>query len=370
MAVEMTNNGILSLDFWQDTVIYQGQSFPTGTLGCNSLNIPAAMVKRLEGLCIALNQAMGAASTGELNAALLDAARDSALQIVDMLQSVPPFSYLDANRCREQIERTVAPEQMNGINEYAAALISGEAAFLESRYKDAILFFRILPVMAQLGFSLREYQKTLFQFAGGLDKQDCQRTPEGYAAAFGSFFPPAPSLTDGGAWMALTNSTVQYASAQRPGQAEVMLVKRMHFVSFVGMFRSDLFEGLCVGHGPKKCPICGRWFLTMDARRTKYCGGLAPGDARGRSCRQIGNLKGREQRELAADHPLKVIYERRMNTIGRLVLRGSLPPELADRMKRLAKDKLLRAISDNAYARMDYAREMTQEALLAEAGRK
>lgn len=101
---------------------------------------------------------MGAASTGELNAALLDAARDSALQIVDMLQSVPPFSYLDANRCREQIERTVAPEQMNGINEYAAALISGEAAFLESWYKDAILFFRILPVMAQLGFSLREYQ--------------------------------------------------------------------------------------------------------------------------------------------------------------------------------------------------------------------
>lgn len=101
---------------------------------------------------------MGAASTGELNAALLDAARDSALQIVDMLQSVPPFSYLDANRCREQIERTVAPEQMNGINEYAAALISGEAAFLESRYKDAILFFRTLPVMAQLGFSLREYQ--------------------------------------------------------------------------------------------------------------------------------------------------------------------------------------------------------------------
>ena len=83
---------------------------------------------------------MGAASTGELNAALLDAARDSALQIVDMLQSVPPFSYLDANRCREQIERTVAPEQMNGINEYA------------------ILFFRTLPVMAQLGFSLREYQ--------------------------------------------------------------------------------------------------------------------------------------------------------------------------------------------------------------------
>lgn len=368
MAVKLANNGILSLDFWQDTVIYQGQSFPAGTLGCDSLNIPAAVVERLEGLCIGLNQAMGAASTGELNAALLDTARNSALQIVDMLQSVPPFSYLDADDCRERIEYALAPERTKGVNEYAAALIMGETAFLESRYKDAILFFRILPVMAQLGFSLREYQKTMLQFAGELDKQDCQRTPEGYAAVFGSFFLPFPTLTDGGAWMALTNSTVQYTSAQRPGQIGAMLVKRMHFVSFVGMFRADLFEGLCVGHGPKKCPICGRWFLTTDARRTKYCGGLAPGDARGRSCRQIGNLKGREQRELSADHPLKVIYERRMNTIGRQVLRGSLAPELADRMKRLAKDKLLRAISDNAYARTDYEREMTQEALLAEVG--
>ncbi|MFR5901832.1 MAG: DUF6076 domain-containing protein [Neglectibacter timonensis] len=85
----------------------------------------------------------------------------------------------------------------------------------------------------------------------------------------------------------------------------------MHYVSFVGMFRSDLFEGLCVGHAPKKCPICGRWFLTTNARHTKYCGNLAPGDKLHRTCRQIGNLQGRSQRELAADHPIKQIYEHR-----------------------------------------------------------
>ena len=108
------------------------------------------------------------------------------------------------------------------------------------------------------------------------------------------------------------------------------------------MFWYDFFEGLCVGHAPKKCRICCKWFLTTNARHTKYCGGYAPGDKLRRTCRQIGNLKGREQRELAADHPLKQIYEKRLNTIKRYVKRGTLNADLAEIMKKLAKDKMLR----------------------------
>jgi len=125
-----------------------------------------------------------------------------------------------------------------------------------------------------------------------------------------------PTLSlDNPMWMQLTNTTMQYVSAVMPEKGIPQLVKRMHYVSFVGMFRSDLFEGLCVGHAPRKCPICGKWFLTTDARQTKYCGGLAPGDKLGRTCRQIGNLKGREQRELADDHPIRAIYNRRMKQV-------------------------------------------------------
>jgi hypothetical protein len=134
----------------------------------------------------------------------------------------------------------------------------------------------------------------------------------------------------------------------------------------VGMFRSDLFEGLCVGHAPKKCRICGKWFLTTNARHTKYCGGYAPGDKLHRTCRQIGNLKGREQRELADDHPLKQIYEKRLNTINRYVKRGTLDADLAEVMKKLAKDKMLRALSNVDYAKGDYEKEMGQAALLNE----
>ena len=166
--------------------------------------------------------------------------------------------------------------------------------------------------------------------------------------------------------MSVANNSIQYVTTVRPGEDVAKLVKRMHYVSFVGMFRSDFFEGLCVGHAPKKCRICGKWFLTTNARHTKYCGGYAPGDKLHRTCRQIGNLKGREQRELADDHPLKQIYEKRLNTINRYVKRGTLDADLAEVMKKLAKDKMLRALSNVAYAKGDYEKEMGQAALLNE----
>lgn len=81
----------------------------------------------------------------------------------------------------------------------------------------------------------------------------------------------------------------------------------------------------------------------------------------------IGNLKGREQRELADDHPIKAVYTRRMNTITQYLHRGTLDKQTADRMKRLAKNKMERAISDHVYAKGSYEVEMSQDALLNEA---
>ena len=35
------NQELMTLDFWQDTVIYEGKTFPVGTLACDALNVPA-----------------------------------------------------------------------------------------------------------------------------------------------------------------------------------------------------------------------------------------------------------------------------------------------------------------------------------------
>ena len=239
-------------------------------------------------------------------------------------------------------------------------------AAMTNQLKSGLGFTKVIAICAQLPDSLVMFQEGLRPLAQALNESD--RAPEDYAAVFGEYFPEFLefSLSDP-SWMSLINASMQFLSTILPGKDAPQLVKRMHFVSFVGMLRYDLFEGLSVGHAPRKCPICRRWFLTTDARHTKYCGGFAPGDPKGRTCRQLGNLQGREKRELADDHPLKVIYNRRMNTIQVYVRRGTLDEVTAEKMKRLARNKLERAISDAAYASDSYADEMEQDALLREA---
>ena len=40
------NQELMTLDFWQDTVIYEGKTFPVGTLACDALNVPATAARR------------------------------------------------------------------------------------------------------------------------------------------------------------------------------------------------------------------------------------------------------------------------------------------------------------------------------------
>ena len=290
------------------------------------------------------------------------------MTMLEILSKTPPFSYMDIPKHRERIERVFTADNALKYVEFAIKAATNSLPFEEvPNYADAIILQRYTAVFGHLAYSLGEYQTAMLDFAEQSDRNEADRTAEGFARMFGNYFPPEFSITEGNAWMSILNNSVQYVSAIRPSEDVAKLVKRMHYVSFVGMFRSDLFEGLCVGHAPKKCKICGKWFLTTNARHTKYCGGYAPGDKLHRTCRQIGNLKGREQRELADDHPVKQIYEKRLNTINRYVKRGTLDADLAEAMKKLAKDKMLRALSNVAYAKGDYEKEMGQAALKKEA---
>ena len=362
------NQELMTLDFWQDTVIYEGKTFPVGTLACDALNVPADAIAKMNEQCEKINLLLGMLNAGEDASALFPMAREAALAMLDILSKTPPFSYMDIPKHREQIEKVFTADNALKYMEFAIKATTNSLQLEEvPRYADAMMLQRYTAVFGHLAYSLGEYQKAMLDFAEKSDGNEADRTAEGFARMFGNYFPPEFSITEGNAWMSTLNNSVQYVSVIRPGEKVAKLVKRMHYVSFVGMFRSDLFEGLCVGHAPKKCKICGKWFLTTNARHTKYCGGYAPGDKLHRTCRQIGNLKGREQRELADDHPVKQIYEKRLNTINRYVKRGTLDADLAEAMKKLAKDKMLRALSNVAYAKGDYEKEMGQAALKKEA---
>ena len=368
--MSILNQNLLTLDFWQDKVTYGKHTVPIGTIGCAALNITDEQITKLTTLCHPLSNIILMLGTGNVDVSVFPVAEKALWKIICFLQKTKPFSFLDLATDEKELHRLFDEEHIENIVAYIEATQDiGAVAAFDEKYSRGVGVLKLIQVMAQLGGTVQIYKQSMTAFAHAL--HDSKRTPDGYAAAFSEHFPKDETLSpDNSAWMQLTNTTMQYVSAVIPEKGIPQLVKRMHYVSFVGMFRSDLFEGLCVGHAPRLCPICGKWFLTTDARQTKYCGGLAPGDRLGRTCRQIGNLKGREQRELADDHPIRAIYNRRMNTITQYLHRGTLDEQTAAVMKELAKDKLERAIFDHEYAKGSYEAEMSQDALLNEARKK
>ena len=361
---------LLTLDFWQNRATYAGHTLPTGSIGCAAMNISDEQIGKLIQLALPLAAVVELIKTGTPTAEHLTAAKKSVLQITQMLRSIYPFSLFGFPADGHDIQQIFSQEYTdNAIAYIKAAQEIGIAAALDEQYKKGVGIVKLINELAQLGNTLVIFKHGMIEFAHKL--HGSKRTPEGYAETFAKHFSKDEALTSANsAWMQLTNTTIQYVSSVMPEKGIPQLVKRMHYVSFVGMFRSDLFEGLCVGHAPRKCPICGKWFLTTDARQTKYCGGLAPGDKLGRTCRQIGAKYGREQRELASDHPIRVIYTRRMNTITQCLRRGTLDKTTADKMKELARAKKEIAIRDVAYANGSYEKEMEQTALLNEARAK
>ena len=368
--MSILNQNLLTLDFWQDKVTYGKHTVPIGTIGCAALNITDEQITKLTTLCHPLSNIILMLGTGNVDVSVFPVAEKALWKIICFLQKTKPFSFLDLATDEKELHRLFDEEHIENIVAYIEATQDiGAVAAFDEKYSRGVGILKLIQVMAQLGGTLQIYKQSMTAFAHAL--HDSKRTPDGYAAACAEQFPKDETLSpDNSMWMQLTNTTIQYVSSVMPEKGIPQLVKRMHYVSFVGMFRSDLFEGLCVGHAPRLCPICGKWFLTTDARQTKYCGGLAPGDKLGRTCRQIGNLKGREQRELADDHPIRAIYNRRMNTITQYLRRGTLDEQTAAVMKELAKDKLERAIFDVAYAKGSYEKEMEQTALLNEASRE
>lgn len=366
IPMKIAEPNLMTLDYWRDEVSYQGITLPSGTIGCAALNIPDDVIDRLKQISLPLLAAVEAVNKLQLKPELLAPCRDSILQMLELLQKENTFPLLDYSYYLKRIPEIFTEENMKKAEAYVKLAAMNLPAAMTNQLKSGLGLTKVIAICAQLPDSLVMFKEGLLPLAQGLHESD--RAVEDYAAVFGEYFPEFPefSLSEP-SWMSLINVSMQYLSTILPGKDAPQLVKRMHFVSFVGMLRYDLFEGLSVGHAPRKCPICGRWFLTTDARHTKYCGGFAPGDPKGRTCRQLGNLQGREKRELADDHPLKVIYNRRMNTIQVYVRRGTLNEATAEKMKRLARNKLERAISDAAYANGSYAEEMEQDALLTEA---
>ena len=360
-------SGMLSLTFIDDTVTYRGETRPTGSVACMAMNISKETVDAALPLCQRIAPVNTMLRTGVADKAAMNSARLAAHVLLRLIAQHEPFTFFTHPELERRLDQVFTMDAFKKIHAYQSTVLAGtldDAA--QEKFGPTIDLMMLTPALANFSDAITLLQEHIVPFAEKLDQGNLPRTQEAYLAEFSESFPEDVHMGDGSdSWLSMTNVSVQYTAGTSRNRPQMK--KHMHFISFGGMLRADFFEGLSVGHAPKRCAICGRWFLTTDARHTKYCSEICPTDEQGRKCRVIGNLRGRAARELAADHPLNEPYDRRMNTIDQCLKRGTLSPELAAEMKKLAKDKKQRAKADMAYANSTYRMEMEQDALKVEA---
>lgn len=164
----------------------------------------------------------------------------------------------------------------------------------------------------------------------------------------------------------------RYISVKKNAKSKnATLAKRLVFDSYYSFILTDFFEGLHYGHYPRRCEICGRYFLMQSARRQKYCPyGIAPELYRGRkiTCRKYAAVLNRKEK--AENDPIVSLYNRRCAAIRTECGRGTITKDFSEAAKQLAKEHKQEALHNDKYAKEEYRKAMSRAALYAEANRK
>lgn len=356
----------LTLDFRADQVIYNARALPTGTLACQALNIPRDRIAKILEYTPPLTAMVKGFNNKTCSIELLEPAKASIHAILSLMQDLPPFCYVDVDIIHETIDELFLPEMFIGYPKLCqidrtqvSELTYSGFLFLKETFENYVY------MLEHLGYSLGKYLDGMTEFAETLDQLE-NRKLDGLARATSKRFPGIISFDDDSTWMAGSNESCQYL-AMKDDNSKPVIGRRNHYQSVVGLLRADFFEGLAVGHAPKKCLNCGRWFLTLDGRHTKYCDGIDPNSEKGETCRSVGNRKRREFREKAEDNHYKNLYTTRCNSIRARKRRKTLDPQIVEKALLLAKNKLNRVVQDNDYALNHYEAEMELDALIAEA---
>ncbi len=64
------NQELMTLDFWQDTIIYEDKALPIGTLACDALNVSADTLAKMNEQCQKINLLLGMLNAGQDASAL------------------------------------------------------------------------------------------------------------------------------------------------------------------------------------------------------------------------------------------------------------------------------------------------------------
>lgn len=360
-----------SVDFCGKQIYLAGKAYLKGAFANEVLNISEDdMMDLLLYIAPGFN-ARRELLEGKFDSDLFKQIEYSFCKIKKLLRKRMPFSLLDWELEELRVDTALSEKIRVAVSAFFEAQRKGEpqddiCTFLHEFFMHVLDFYVHAPM------DLSNFQKAirgLERFLRDLDVRDehhfAMATQYFFASPTTTPFLRTSQITDTISGFTLSPDVKQeyviLSDTDRPD--ELKIGRRMHFERLMDFLVMDFFEGLQVGHAPKKCAVCGRYFLTTNARPRKYCDGHAPDDPRGRSCQQVGARKQRSERERADDHPVKMICEKRCNTIDHHLRQGKIDKEFAKKAKTLARNKRDKALRNNRYYISEYENEMTQEAI-------
>lgn len=371
--------GLLTAVYRDGRVHIGGKSYAAGTFAVHLLN---QYYKNDTGARVAVFRQSNwnvqeQLAAGYLNETDFLKAGEEILTILKTLPKLKPFSSLDIAAEKQHISELFTKENAATIQDYfrrRAAVAQQDRGVislgvLPPKY-DKSIFRKCETLCATVLQALRFYDaipedmriafSQLRQFVSHVD--EAERFDEQHllplaAEVFGKT--PFPLSTE---YMALP---------KRRNSRILVTARRIAFESYYSFLLTDFFEGLHYGHYPRRCEICGQYFLMQSARRQKYCSyGTAPELYHGEkiSCRRYAIIRGKAER--AKDNPLKAAYEKRCAAIRSEKSRGTISAEFAAAAQAMAKRRLERAEEDDVYAAKDFHKDLERAKLYADAEKR
>ena len=147
MATPIIDHNLLTLDYWQDSVTYEGKTVPGGTIGCEALNIPDTLREKLAQASIPLQKIVAAIKENNLTAELLRPAKGSVLHMIQLAKDTPPFSRADAAYYNGRVEHIFSEEGIQNTLAYVqAAAVVGLLATFNEQFRQGVGITKIITL--------------------------------------------------------------------------------------------------------------------------------------------------------------------------------------------------------------------------------
>ncbi len=355
------NNNLLHLtvDTWQDEVFFNGVAYPAGYFATQVLNMEFETMHSLvdkAGTISYLVEDLGMADREKFGA-LLPQARSQVAALLDDLWHFPPYSFLDKRAEDEVLEAFFSEDALDRL--------------MDGTLEVRRFFFRYLTACFSIPLGIFHFGWACDYFVSHYLARLKKRKEDSFAVATHDCFNSQDfwEEMDGLPLADIETFTVSprlfstYVFARHPKrERDMVFVSRSRFETAIEFYCFDLLNGLHHGHAPSQCLNCGRFFLTVNGHRPKYCDGNDP-ERPELTCREKGALLHLSENN--EEHPIYQLFRTRANTIRKHEQRGKITHAVREAAILQAEKYRDRALLDKQYAKGQYKKDMETDHLYA-----